>query len=96
LLQAAIRLSPTGIEIVRSPDIGILPLYNPDLKYCIPDSVARFPTQVADFQALLIASQEYFRAVTGAIKNTLNWLVSFELFGNKPVALLNTSAMSLS
>jgi len=40
---------------------------------------------------LLIASPEYAHGVTGALKNALDWLVSFEPFANKPVALLNAS-----
>jgi NAD(P)H-dependent FMN reductase len=91
LLHAAIRLSPTGMEIVMSPDIGILPLYNPDLERCVPVQVKRFRTQVAVSQALLIASPEYAHGVTGTLKNALDWLVSFEPFANKPVALLNAS-----
>jgi chromate reductase len=91
LLHAAIRLSPPGMEIVMSPDIGALPLYNPDLELCIPAQVIRFRAQVAASQALLIASPEYAHGVTGTLKNALDWLVSFEPFANKPVALLNAS-----
>ncbi|MDD5267370.1 MAG: NAD(P)H-dependent oxidoreductase [Methylococcales bacterium] len=91
LLHAAIRLSPPGMETVMSPDIGKLPLYNPDLEHCVPDQVARFRSQVAASQALLIASPEYAHGVTGTLKNALDWLVSFEPFANKPVALLNAS-----
>ncbi|MDD5633390.1 MAG: NAD(P)H-dependent oxidoreductase [Methylococcales bacterium] len=91
LLHAAIRLSPPGMEIVMSPDIGKLPLYNPDLEHCVPVQVMRFRAQVAASQALLIASPEYAHGVTGTLKNALDWLVSFEPFTNKPVALLNAS-----
>ena len=72
-------------------DIGKLPLYNPDLEHPVQDQVARFRTQVAESQALLIASPEYAHGVTGSLKNALDWLVSFEPFANKPVALLNAS-----
>jgi chromate reductase len=91
LLHVAIRLSPPSMEIVMSPDIGALPLYNPDLEHCVPAQVVRFRTQVAASQALLIASPEYAHGVTGPLKNALDWLVSFEPFTNKPVALLNAS-----
>lgn len=91
LLHAAIRLSPPGMEIAMYPDIGILPLYNPDLEHCVPAQVERFLAQVAESQALLIASPEYAHGVTGTLKNALDWLVSFEPFANKPVALLNAS-----
>jgi len=78
LLLAAIPLSPTGMEIVMSPDIGKLPLYNPDLEHCVPDQVARFRTQVAVSQALLIASPEYGHGVTGTLKKMrwIGWLAS--------------------
>jgi len=91
LLHAAIRLSPPGMDIALYPDLGKLPLYNPDLELCIPEPVARFRAQVAASQALLIASPEYAHGVTGTLKNALDWLVSFEPFANKPVALLNAS-----
>jgi chromate reductase len=91
LLQAAIRLSPPVMEITLYPDIGKLPLYNPDLEHPVPDQVTRFRAQVADSQALLIASPEYAHGVTGTLKNALDWLVSFEPFATKPVALMNAS-----
>lgn len=91
LLRAAIRLSPLGVEIIMYPGIGELPLFNPDLEHDVPSQVVKFRAQVADSQALLIASPEYAHGVTGAIKNALDWLVSFEPFANRPVALLNAS-----
>ncbi|MEI7995231.1 MAG: NADPH-dependent FMN reductase [Methylococcaceae bacterium] len=91
LLHAAIRLSPADMEISMCPYIGKLPLYNPDLEHPVPDQVAGFRAQIADSQALLIASPEYAHGVTGSLKNALDWLVSFEPFANKPVALLNAS-----
>jgi hypothetical protein len=44
-----------------------------------------------DDDALLIASPESAHGVTGTIKNVFDWLVGFELFVNRPVAILNTS-----
>jgi len=91
LLQAAIRLSPATMRIVMYQEIGLLPLFNPDLEHCVPTEVVSLRTQVAQSQALLIASPEYAHGVTGVIKNALDWLVSFEAFANKPVAILNAS-----
>jgi len=46
---------------------------------------------VAVADALLIASPEYAHGVTGTIKNALDWLVAFEGFVDKPVAVLNAT-----
>jgi chromate reductase len=71
--------------------LGQLPLFNPDLEIDAPSSVVRLRATIAAADALLIASPEYAHGVTGAIKNMLDWLVSFEPFVDKPVAVLNTS-----
>lgn len=91
LLRTAQRLAPPEIEITLCPVVGELPLFNPDLEHRLPSSVALLHAQVAAADALLIASPEYAHGVTGTIKNALDWLVSFEPFVDKPVALLNAS-----
>jgi chromate reductase, NAD(P)H dehydrogenase (quinone) len=91
LLRTAARLAPPEVEITLCSVIGVLPLFNPDLELHVPSSVMRLREEVAAADALLIASPEYAHGVTGTIKNMLDWLVSFELFCDKPVALLNAS-----
>ncbi len=91
LLRTTQRLAPPGVEVMLCTVVGALPLFNPDLEAAVPASVAHLRDQVAAADALLIASPEYAHGVTGAIKNTLDWLVSCEAFVNKPVAVLNTS-----
>lgn len=91
LLRTAARLAPPEMEITVCSVVGELPLFNPDLESDAPPSVTRLRAQVAKSDALLIASPEYAHGVTGAIKNTLDWLVSCEAFVNKPVAVLNAS-----
>jgi len=54
-------------------------------------NVAAFLHSVASADALLIASPEYAHGVTGTIKNALDWLVGFEPFASKAVAVLNAS-----
>jgi NAD(P)H-dependent FMN reductase len=71
--------------------IGELPLFSPDLEHHRPVRVATYQAEIAAADALLIASPEYAHGVTGTIKNALDWLVSFEPFVDKPVAVLNTS-----
>ncbi len=72
--------------------IGDLPLFNPDYEDYPPTIVTDFRANVAEADALLFASPEYAHGVTGTIKNALDWLVSFEPFADKLVAVLNTSA----
>ncbi len=91
LLRAACRLAPPDVEIHLFTHLGELPLFNPDLEANPPSSVSQFRQQVAASDALLIASPEYAHGMTGAIKNALDWLVSFEPFAYKPVAVLNAS-----
>jgi NAD(P)H-dependent FMN reductase len=94
LLRTAARLAPPDMPVLVYTGLGDLPLFNPDLEAHCPASVLAFQAAVAAADALLIASPEYAHGVTGTIKNALDWLVSFEPFAFKPVAVLNSSGRS--
>jgi chromate reductase len=91
LLRAAARLAPPATRVSLFAGAGNLPLFNPDLELQVPPPVVALRTEVAAADALLLASPEYAHGVTGTIKNVLDWLVSFEAFVGKPVAVLNAS-----
>ena len=91
LLRAAARLAPVEMEIALLRGVGALPLFNPDLESDVPAAVVAMRSAVAAADALLIASPEYAHGVTGTIKNLLDWLVSYEPFVYKPVAVFNAS-----
>lgn len=91
LLLAAARLAPQRMHIELYAGMVNLPLFNPDLEPCPPAQVVELRELVAASDALLIASPEYAHGVSGAIKNALDWLVSFEPFVHKPVAIFNAS-----
>lgn len=91
LLRAAVRLAPPEVQLTVFAGVGDLPLFNPDLEAQLPSPVLALHAAVAASDALLIASPEYAHGVTGAIKNTLDWLVGFEPFVDKCVAVLNAS-----
>jgi chromate reductase len=91
LLRAASRLAPPGTEFTVFNGVGDLPLFNPDLEASLPSQVLALHGAVANSDALLFASPEYAHGVTGAIKNTLDWLVSFEPFVGKHVVVVNAS-----
>lgn len=92
LLRAAAKLAPRGIEVSIFQGLGELPLFNPDLEANPPANITLFLRAVAEADALLIASPEYPHGVSGTIKNALDWLVGFEPFAAKFVAVLNTSS----
>ena len=94
LLRASARLAPPGI-VVESFALGDLPLFNPDLEVELPPPVRRLHAAIDGCAALLIASPEYAHGVSGVLKNGLDWLVSFEGFVGKPVAIFNASPASV-
>jgi NAD(P)H-dependent FMN reductase len=89
--RAAARLAPADLQISVFAGLGGLPLFNPDNDAMPPGTVVEFRAAVARSDALLIASPEYAHGVSGVMKNALDWLVSFEGFVCKPVAVVNTS-----
>ena len=91
LLRAAGRLAMPQARIVMADSLGRLPLFSPDAEADLPAPVRALHAAVAGADALLVASPEYAHGVSGAIKNALDWLVSFEPFIHKPVAVINAS-----
>jgi len=91
VLRVVRELAPASIEVRLFTTLGDLPLYNPDLESAPPPVAQLLRDEVASADALLIASPEYAHGVTGTIKNALDWLVAFEGFLNKPVAVLNAT-----
>jgi len=94
LLRATARLAPPGVIVNIFPP-GDLPLFNPDLEADLPAAVRRLHAAIDECAALLIASPEYAHGVSGVLKNALDWLVSFEGFVGKPVAIFNASPASV-
>ena len=95
LLRAAARLAPEGVRVEPFGGIGHLPLFNPELEASMPAPVRELHEHVASSDAVLIASPEYAHGVTGVLKNALDWLVSYEGFVDKRVAIFNASPRSV-
>ena len=93
LLRAAARLAVPDADIEVPDWLGRLPLFDPDLEAEpeLPMPVQALHLSVANADAILIASPEYAHGVSGTIKNALDWLVGFEPFIHKPVAVINAS-----
>jgi chromate reductase len=95
LLEAAAALVPPGMEIVFFKGLGDLPHFNPDLDgegHEPPPAVAALRAQISAAEGVIISSPEYAHGVPGAMKNALDWLVSYPEFAGKPVVLWNSSA----
>lgn len=95
LLRATARLAPEGIVVELFDGLGDLPLFNPELELQMPAAAARMHRAIEACDVLLIASPEYAHGVSGVLKNALDWLVSFEGFVGKPVAIFNASPRSM-
>ena len=89
--RATSCLAPAGLHVTVYSALGQLPPFNSDLEAAPPPQVVELRSQVAASDALLIASPEYAHGMAGSMKNALDWLVSFEGFVGKPVAVVNTS-----
>ena len=90
VLAAVQALAPAGLVVTLHRGLGDLPHFNPDLDTDDPPAavnVWRDAVKAADI--LLICTPEYAHGVPGALKNALDWLVSYEPFLHKPVAIIN-------
>ncbi|WGW04398.1 NADPH-dependent FMN reductase [Tropicibacter oceani] len=72
------------------------PLFDEDLQDAegIPEPVQRLADQIAKADAVIVASPEYNKGISGALKNALDWVSRTE--GNpwrdKPVAVVSAAA----
>jgi chromate reductase len=93
ILLAAQSIAPAGVEVTLYRGLGDLPHFNPDLDIEPPPrAVAEWREAVRTADVLLLCTPEYAHGLPGSFKNALDWLVSFEGFLNKPVALINPKA----
>jgi len=73
-----------------------LPLYDGDLEEAegVPAAVQALSAQVAQADAVVIASPEYNQSVSGAMKNALDWISRTDgsPWLRKPVAIMSANA----
>ncbi|TDK62117.1 NAD(P)H-dependent oxidoreductase [Bacillus salipaludis] len=73
-------------ELLDLSEVSI-PLYNGEAEQAELPEVQQLKRMVKEADAVILASPEYHSAMSGALKNTLDFLSS-EQFAQKPVALL--------
>jgi chromate reductase len=93
LMREAARLF--GPETFVEADLR-LPLYDGDLETAegIPPAVQRLADEIAAADAVVIATPEYNKALSGVLKNALDWVsrTKGSPWRNKPVALVSATA----
>ncbi|MFC5997020.1 NADPH-dependent FMN reductase [Pseudonocardia hispaniensis] len=94
LLRAAALLAPDDIEVRLSKQLPDIPLFNEDLLVDEPPAVGALRAEVAEADALMIATPEYNGGVPGVLKNVLDWLslpLGRSVLEGKPVAIMGAS-----
>lgn len=97
LANAFIKAAPTGINI-KLVDISRLPLLNEDLEADLPEAVHAFREQVKGADAVLLATPEYNRSYTPALKNALDWASrpsGHNHWDGKPAAIVGCTPFTL-
>ena len=92
-LRAATELKPAGMEI-ESADIGVLPLYNDDVRQGgYPPEVQAFRERIRAADALLFVTPEYNYSVPGVLKNAIDWASRppDQPLDGKPAAIMGAS-----
>ena len=93
LLDAASRVCPPGVELVRWRGLAEIPAFDEDLD-TVPVAVAAFREQLGRADAILISTPEYNGSVPGALKNALDWAsrpLARNPLRHKPVAVIGAS-----
>ena len=91
LTRALPALKPDEMNLVESPSVGGLPLYNADIQseQGDPPEVQAFVDAIRAADGVLIVSPEYNWSIPGTIENAIDWAsrVKNQPFVNKPMAL---------
>ena len=93
LLNSLNELAPEKMDI-EIFDISDIPLYNGDLEDSgIPESVTIFKNKLKEADGVIIATPEYNHAVSGVLKNALDWASRppFNPFSKKPVGIMGAT-----
>ena len=93
LAEALVRLGE-GKFTANFVPIDDLPLYNPDLEADLPESVARFKSEIAEADGVLVVTPEHNRSIPAVLKSAIDWGArpyGKNSWAGKPVAITGTS-----
>ncbi len=95
LLEAAARRLPPGVEMRTVRELAEVPAYAEHLDVpAAPATVRRLRGEIAQADALLIATPEYNASLPGALKNALDWASRpwpDNVLRGKPAAVIGAS-----
>jgi chromate reductase len=87
-------LAPAGMNLITSPPIGDIPLYNADVQEKgFPASVTALGDAIRKADGVIIVTPEYNYSIPGVLKNAIDWVSRLpdQPFAHKPVALQSAS-----
>jgi chromate reductase len=106
-ISGSLRKASTNTQLIRAAanifdadeyiaaDINF-PLYNGDLEDAegMPAAVQKLSDQIAAADAVIIATPEYNKAISGVLKNALDWIsrTKGNPWAGKPVAIMSAAA----
>jgi len=92
LLRAAEELMRTNM-FMEIFDLSPLPMFSQELENPFPESVVHFRAQLAQADAVLIATPEYNASISGVLKNAIDWASRppQNPLNGKPVAIMGAS-----
>lgn len=93
LAQALAKLAPSDFSF---EEIGIanLPLYSQELDGAFPESIKQFKSHIQSMDAILFASPEYNRSISGVLKNAIDIAsrpYGESVWGGKPAGVIGAS-----
>ena len=106
-ISGSLRKASTNTMLMReagrifNPDTFIegdinLPLYNGDLEEAegVPASVQKLADQIKTADAVVISTPEYNKAISGSLKNALDWVSRTKgaPWSGKPLAIMSAAA----
>jgi chromate reductase len=97
LIAAAVELAPEGMRI-EPFDLAGIPLYNADDEAAPAERAVEFRRRVRDADGALMATPEYNYAISGVLKNAIDWAsqpYGQNAWDGKPVAVMGASVSSL-
>lgn len=96
LLRALPALAPENMEITVF-ELHDVPIYNQDVEEAegFPPAVQAFRDAIANSDGLIFATPEFNGAMSGVIKNGIDWASRQGLLGKRPVTAISGSPGSL-